>query len=196
MARPREFDRQAVLAAAMRCFQARGYKATSMRDLQVATGLKPGSLYNGFGDKDAIFQTVLDHYVEVVVAARIAHHLRGKSPVEELRALFGSILNEPDATTWGCLLTNTAVEAAVLNPAISKKVRGGFALLEDGFARQCALAKTMGLLAGRTDTRRTALQLLHAYQGLLVLVRFGRAPEDLMLLIDDVLDGLFKEDGK
>jgi TetR/AcrR family transcriptional repressor of nem operon len=71
MARPREFDEQAVLDAAVQCFWARGYEAISVRDPIEKTGITGASLYNAFGDKRALYQRVLDHYVEDSVVDRI-----------------------------------------------------------------------------------------------------------------------------
>lgn len=71
MARPREFDEQAVLDAAIQCFWRRGYEATSVRDLVEKTGITSASLYNAFGDKRALYQRALDRYVEESIAERI-----------------------------------------------------------------------------------------------------------------------------
>ena len=61
--RPRQFDVDQTLDAAMRAFWARGYEATSMADLMAATGLHKGSLYQAFGDKHALFIEALKRYL-------------------------------------------------------------------------------------------------------------------------------------
>ena len=71
MARPREFDEEAVLDAAVQCFWARGYESTSVKDLMEATGLTAASLYNAYGDKRAMFRTALDRYIENSIGLRI-----------------------------------------------------------------------------------------------------------------------------
>src|ERR1700677_126699 len=71
MARPREFEELAVLEAAVECFWARGYGATCGRALIETPGLTGASLYNAFGDKRALCQRALDHYVEESVVDRI-----------------------------------------------------------------------------------------------------------------------------
>ncbi|MGC2787400.1 MAG: helix-turn-helix domain-containing protein [Roseiarcus sp.] len=48
-----------------------GYEATSVRDLVAQTGISAASLYNAFGDKRALYQKALDHYVEASIADRI-----------------------------------------------------------------------------------------------------------------------------
>ena len=55
MARPREFDENAVLEMAMQCFWERGYQATSIRDLAERMSMTGASLYNAFGDKRHLY---------------------------------------------------------------------------------------------------------------------------------------------
>ena len=69
MARPREFDEQAVLDLTTQRFWSKGYEATSMRDLADSTGVTTASLYNAFGDKRALYRLVLDRYVRLALTA-------------------------------------------------------------------------------------------------------------------------------
>ena len=190
MGRPKAFDMDETLRAAMGAFRAHGFEATSLKDLESLTGLGAGSLYNAFGSKEALFLSALDHYNERVVKRRIATYLKGEEPVRELRALFLSTLKEADGTAFGCLLTNTAIEFAGASAPVAAKVEDGFGLLERAFRKQCETALELGLAPRSLKPRRAALRLLHAYQGLLVLVRSGRRA-GLAALVDDTLDGLF-----
>lgn len=61
--RPRNFDRDAVLRAAMQLFQAHGYEGTSMADLTAAMGIPAPSLYNAFGNKEGLFKETVQYYV-------------------------------------------------------------------------------------------------------------------------------------
>ena len=63
--RPISFDKDAALEAAMLIFWERGYEGTSMADLTHAMGLNPSSIYAAFGDKQALFQLVVKHYMEL-----------------------------------------------------------------------------------------------------------------------------------
>ena len=67
--RPREFDEEQVLDAAMKAFWANGYEATSLADLVSVTGLHKGSLYQAFGDKHSLFIQTLSRYLQ-----NIRHH--------------------------------------------------------------------------------------------------------------------------
>ena len=62
MARPRAFDESDVLAKARDQFWAHGYTATSVQDLEAATGLSRSSLYATFGDKRRLYDRVLRAY--------------------------------------------------------------------------------------------------------------------------------------
>ena len=59
MARPREFDIDEALSAAMTAFWERGFAATSLADLMDATGLQKGSIYKAFGSKHELFMQAL-----------------------------------------------------------------------------------------------------------------------------------------
>lgn len=53
--RPRSFDRDAALQAAMLLFWRHGYESTSMRMLAEAMGVTAPSIYAAFGDKRELF---------------------------------------------------------------------------------------------------------------------------------------------
>ncbi len=64
MARPREFDEEAVLLLAVERFWEHGYEATSIRDLAEVMGLTSASICNAFGDKRSLYRRALDYYVD------------------------------------------------------------------------------------------------------------------------------------
>jgi AcrR family transcriptional regulator len=64
--------RDRLLAAALRLFAAKGYSATSVADIQRASGLAPGSgaLYKHFASKRALLEAAVTHRIDSIVAAR------------------------------------------------------------------------------------------------------------------------------
>ncbi|MFI1675877.1 TetR/AcrR family transcriptional regulator [Streptomyces sp. NPDC020607] len=62
--RPRAFDMEAVLEAAMLLFWEQGYEATSLAQLRAATELSSASLYGAFGSKEGLFKQVVEHYMD------------------------------------------------------------------------------------------------------------------------------------
>ncbi|MGF7146697.1 AcrR family transcriptional regulator [Sphingomonas zeicaulis] len=60
--RPRQFDRDAALVAAMRIFWRHGYAGASIGTLLEAMGISRATLYASFGDKEDLFRKVMDLY--------------------------------------------------------------------------------------------------------------------------------------
>src|ERR1700745_2690977 len=62
--RPREFDIEKALDAALGVFWRKGYEGASLTDLPRARAITRPSLYAAFGNKEELFRKVLDRYVE------------------------------------------------------------------------------------------------------------------------------------
>src|SRR5947208_1983555 len=60
--RPREFNVDEALAAALRVFWTKGYEGASLTDLTDAMGITRPSLYAAFGNKESLFHKALDLY--------------------------------------------------------------------------------------------------------------------------------------
>ena len=64
MGRPREFDADAAVEAAMRVFWEKGYDGATLSDLTSAMGINRSSMYTIFGDKEALFRKAIDRYAD------------------------------------------------------------------------------------------------------------------------------------
>lgn len=62
------------------------FDATSVRDLELATGLKAPSIYKAFGSKSGLFEAVLDRYCRDVVDRRVSEHLRPECGLAGIRS--------------------------------------------------------------------------------------------------------------
>ncbi|MET0886036.1 MAG: helix-turn-helix domain-containing protein, partial [Mycetocola sp.] len=62
--RPRGFEADLALDAAVDVFWRRGYDGASLSELTAAMGINRPSLYAAFGDKAQLFQSALHRYVE------------------------------------------------------------------------------------------------------------------------------------
>lgn len=63
--RPREFDRDKALDAALMLFWTQGYEPTSLNQLKACMGnISPASFYAAFGSKKALFREVVQRYLE------------------------------------------------------------------------------------------------------------------------------------
>ncbi len=171
----------------MHLFREKGYEATSLKDLERVTGLKPGSLYNSFESKEVLFCKALEHYNAIIVQPRINMYLKAHAGIAGFEALFLSTLEEPDGRTLGCLLTNTAIEFGPLDSGFTERVHTGFGLLEAAFIEHIEQAQKEKLVSNIVPPAQLALQLLLFYQGLLVLIRSGRNKSELSKQIKNYL---------
>src|SRR5437660_10983180 len=62
--RPRSFDLDKAMDAALQVFWRKGYEGASLSDLTQAMGINRPSLYAAFGDKETLFRKALDSYAE------------------------------------------------------------------------------------------------------------------------------------
>ncbi|MET9699073.1 TetR/AcrR family transcriptional regulator [Streptomyces sp. NPDC006529] len=189
MGRKQVWDQDEVLASAMGLFRRRGYLGASLRDLEEATGMHPGSLYRAFHSKEGLFSAALDAYNERVVEGRVRVHLRdAQDPVAGIRSFFTSAFETgvTDGPDPGCLLTNTAVESFTV-PQATPGVRRGLDTIESGFAAALTRARALGLVPADLDVAGAAALLLALYQGLLVLVRSGTDAAKLHTITDGAL---------
>jgi TetR/AcrR family transcriptional regulator, copper-responsive repressor len=119
--RPRKFDRDTVLRAALQRFRTQGFANTSLDDLAEATGVNRPSLYAAFGDKKALYLAALARtreWLEASFDSLIAADL----PLEQmLHALFlyaiQTYLSGEEGPS-GCIAINTAATEAVRDPEI------------------------------------------------------------------------------
>ena len=118
MARPRMFDEERALDAAMRTFWEKGYEATSTQDLCEATGLGRSSIYNTFKSKHDLFARALARYIDAMTTAQLAiledTRLSGADRIRALLAMVveGETENRAGGRSPGCLTVNTTVELA------------------------------------------------------------------------------------
>jgi TetR/AcrR family transcriptional regulator, transcriptional repressor for nem operon len=172
MARPREFDEDAVLEAAARCFWAQGYEATSVKDLIEKTGITAASLYNAFGDKRALYRKALDHYVEGSITGRI-RRCREQAPRAAIGAFFAEILKRSlgDRDHKGCMLVNAALGVAPQDPEFGRIVAGFLLRIEAFFLDCIAAGQADGTITRALPAEDLARHLLGVLLGIRVLAR-------------------------
>lgn len=172
MGRPREFDEQAVLDAAVQSFWKRGYEATSIRDLVKSTGLTGASLYNAFGDKQSIYRRALDHYVEGSIGERI-RRCEAMEPRAAIEAFFRDILARSiqDEECKGCMLVNAALDVAPEDPGFRAAVADVLQRLEDFFLASVSKGQEKGTITLDWPAEDLARHLLGVLMGVRVLAR-------------------------
>lgn len=172
MARSRSFDEQEILTRAMHAFRQHGYARISIRQLEEATGLTSGSLYNAFGDKDGLYRAAIAHYVDGFVIARLRAHAGPQATLEDLEEFFLTLFRPPMTDGFGCLVSNAAMEFGSSGSVADEGVGRALDLVD------ASMRAVLGREIGREAAGPAAMRLSLMYQGILLMTRAGRAGKD------------------
>lgn len=176
MGRPAKIEHVEILRRATRLFWVRGSDAVSTRALEAALDLRAPAIYRRFPSKDALLARCIDHYVDTVIADRIAKLLEGaEDPLAGLHVFFTSTLapHPREPRLRGCLLANTAAHASAQVPEVRAALERGWGLTRAAFQRQIARAQRAGQIEPTLHPGALSQALLMSMQGLLTLSRMG-----------------------
>ncbi|KAB2920280.1 MAG: TetR/AcrR family transcriptional regulator [Hyphomicrobiaceae bacterium] len=173
MARPRSFDEDKALDAAIACFWSRGLEATSVRDLAERMGIQGPSLYNAFGDKRALFARALERYATRTMRERIARFERLNDPKVAICTFIQDAIERSvcDPHRRGCLLVNSALEVAPHDKQLRTRIAAYLDEIAAFFRRNIAAAQAAGMTPETLDQADTARLLLGVLLGIRVLAR-------------------------
>ncbi|MCL1587067.1 MAG: TetR/AcrR family transcriptional regulator [Actinomycetia bacterium] len=105
--RPVLYDREAVVSAATLAFWKNGYPATTLRDLEAATGVDRSTLYNSFDGKKGLFRSAACAYVDSADERLFEPLYNGTEGIADIVEFIDRIeaIFESDVPT-GCLIVN------------------------------------------------------------------------------------------
>jgi len=179
--RPREFDAEAALDAALRVFSERGYHAASISELTEAMGLAAGSVYKAFGDKRGIFLATFDRYRAVrrgMLDAELAKAETGRDKLHALIAFFAAS-SHGETGRRGCLVVGSAGDLALFDSEAAERVAAAFMTDETLLADLIRLGQSDGSISADLDISATALALLCLTKGMRVIGKVERSGEEM-----------------
>ncbi|WP_417827335.1 TetR/AcrR family transcriptional regulator [Thalassospira sp.] len=192
MARPSSFDREDALANARNLFWRKGFHATSLKDIEAALSLKPGSIYAAFGSKKDLFAEALKFYSAGVEEEFRDFMAQSRSPLSGLIGYVRSI-TASGATKMpsnACMVFKTALEMANEEPDLKELAARQLSNVADLFAETFDAARKAGEIAPDTDPHRAALKLQTSITGLRGMIESGLARDDVENLIDDIVSDI------
>jgi len=180
MGRPVEFDRDQALEAAMRLFWGQGYGATSLEDLLSAMEIGRSSFYAAFGDKRSLFVEAVELF-----AARTRRMLDVSGDSEESLAsiphfFHATLLDAPRRrVVRGCLMVNTVLEMADVDPELSALAALELEGIEKIFSDCFEQAQCAGEYPAKRAASELAGHIMVLNQGLRVASRMGTPRSEL-----------------
>lgn len=187
--RPRIFDRQAALDAAMERFWRYGYEGTSISDLTEAMGCTAPTLYGLFGSKEQLYREILEHYLHLREQRR-ALLLEGVSSVYaalEISLRAAALAFSDGSGPTGCLVSTASLNCARENFAIVNFTAGLRASGLESLSAEFQQAQQSGELPAAIDPIALARFYIAVLQGMSVQAIDGAAPDELNQLVDIAL---------
>lgn len=187
--RPREFDLDHALDKAIDVFSESGYHATPLSKLTAAMKITEGSLYKAFRDKRGVFLAAFERYL----ALRKQRLSRQLACAETGRDIIRAVLNAYAELSYGklgrrgCLVVGSAVDLASSDSEMARRVSDQFAAHEQRLIDAIRQGQADGSVAAGIDAATTGRLLLCVVQGMRVLGKTGRTPEEMMSLVDSAL---------
>lgn len=186
--RPREFDPDQALSAALQVFWRRGYDGASMVELTEAMGITKPSLYACFGNKESLFRQALDLYerekLSYVNAALEAPTARGVAE----RLLRGSLdVQMGSSEALGCMNVISTVACGGENDSIRQHVVERRAAADAAMLARFTRARDEGDLPATVEPQAMVCYLSTVIQGMAVQAGGGASRETLDRLIDTTL---------
>lgn len=187
----KQFDRDEVLGKALDAFWTKGYEATSMCDLVSSMGINRASLYDTFGNKQALFTQALDWYAAQAQRAVDAILTGPGSPMQRIEKvltyLSGGMCGKG---ARGCFISNTAAELGPHDPAIAASVRRVWTAIEQGVQQVLDEAQASGEIGPKVDTRAHARLLNTALAGLALKSKVQVPQEELQEVVQLLMASL------
>ena len=194
MARPQQYNKEIVTNQAMHLFWRKGYQATPVSDLVKVTGVRPGSLYSAFGNKEGLLFAALEHYTDEVEVSFRNHFNSCLTAREGVETLLQGIISEATASepsADGCLLVNTLLEMSGLNENVCKLVNQQLARVEQCFKEVFDRARSEHDLPEGADSEKMAVFLMGVIWSLKVMSRLSPEPWRMQALMTPALKGMF-----
>lgn len=188
MARAANYDRDAALDAAMAVFWRKGYHATSLKDLEVALNMKPGSIYAAFESKENLYLLAISRYFEASREGFRAQMAKSTSPLAGLAAQFQSYIDlaGADRSRQACMLMKTLVDTKSTDPKIAKVSQNYLDQMCAEFAASFEAARDAGELPQDVDPKRLARRFQANVTALRVELMRGASKEDIAALAADM----------
>ncbi|WP_273878087.1 TetR/AcrR family transcriptional regulator [Pseudomonas shahriarae] len=190
MSRVAKYDRDTALDRAVRLFWERGYFASSMKHIEQALDMRPGSLYATFGSKSGLFAEALEVYADHAREDLQRQIDANPSVLAALKAYFQSLASACTATcappARACMIIKTLLEVGAQEPELQLKVNALLDAVEQKISVLLELAQQRGELRPAVDCTRLARLLQAQIIGLRAFAQRQTPAQHVWELAEDI----------
>lgn len=187
MARPKAFDDDVALDAAIRVFREHGYEGTSAQMLVNAMGIGRQSLYNSFGDKAGLYRAALRRYALGETQAHGATLKTGNRAIDGIRAMVDRVVREAEMP---CLGVGSIAELGTSRPDLNEIRAAADRVMRKAIITKIVEAQAEGDIAADLDPDALASWFVASFAGIRIAARGGASAEQLASLGEMTLRAL------
>ena len=186
--RPREFDADEALQAALDVFWRHGFEGASLAQLTTAMGISRPSLYAAFGNKEALFRTALDRYIgtHMAIAREALDAPRAKDGVEAMLRGVVAVVTGP-RTPPGCLTVQGALAVGPDAERIRTELLAVRRTAQSDVQARLQRAQAAGEFPATVDVADLARYVSSITQGIAVQAAGGAGAAELNRVVDVAL---------
>ncbi|MEL6203565.1 MAG: TetR/AcrR family transcriptional regulator, partial [Pseudomonadota bacterium] len=190
MARKEKYDSDETLSRATSLFWMQGYHATSMKDLETALDLGPGSIYARFGSKAGVFEAALNSYAAGRRAELEKYLSDSETILEGIAAYAGSFRNlcERDAPSVACMMMKSVTELHATEPKLQAVASHLLDATEEMFAEHFDRARSAGELREDSDPAFLGAWLQAEIMGIRTYAQKANTAERVSQLADGLAE--------
>lgn len=181
--RPRAYDPEKALTAALMEFWKRGYTGTSLDHLSYATKMARPSLYAAFGNKLEIYRKAVQHYADESALRRRQALFDQPSLQQGLEKYFSEIVRAfvtREGEPLGCPILSVISGEAAADPQIGAELAAAVQKIDAQFQQRMQLAADAHEISPDTDVAGIAAMLAALQHTLALRARAGLSKTELM----------------
>ena len=192
--RPRSFDRDQALDAAVLVFWDKGYDGSSIEDLTDATGINRPSLYAAFGNKRDLFIQAIDRYAATHGNRAFSAFRLEPDNRNAIEQFFDASIEcaLAEGTPRGCLINTVATEAAENDAELRDKLADMFTRTDAAIAR--SLAANVDADAPQSHDPEELARIVHSVtHSIMTRARAGASRNQLSQVANSFMAVLFPQ---
>ena len=188
MGRPREFDPDVALGAALDVFWRKGFDGASLNDLTEAMGITRPSLYAAFGNKEELFRKAFARYQAIALEFNERALAEPAARQVAERMLYGAADAQTDCEhPFGCLAIQSALNCSDSAEPIRRAVLAIRDVKRAALQARLQRAREEGDLPPDTDPDALVAYLSAVINGMAVLAGTGACRETLYRVVRTAL---------
>jgi len=176
LGRPRSFDRDTALMAAVKVFWLKGYAGASMKDLTSAMGINGPSLYATFGNKHSLFLQAIKAYTSNEACTPMVVFESDPDIYMAVKKFFKAVIesaSEHESSAKGCFLSSCVATSSGDVDGVQPILEDTIDDIDKRLASRFELEKSKGILPNDFPSLERARLMFDLRQGYVFRARAG-----------------------